>query len=176
MSSPDVAGAPRRRRAREPWPRFALRAAAVLALVLGAPAAFFAHYTVHIDPQATPSLGSRVLLVAEDPGYRPAPGEVVAFRVEGGEPFFADGTLMAKRVVAGPGDRIGVEDGQVVNGDGEVLAEVPEELARWAEQRPVAALEAGQWWVRGDSRRSWDSRYWGPIDADQVVGPVRWHL
>lgn len=161
---------------REPWPRFVLRATTVLALTLGPAAVFFAHYTIHFDPQATPSLGSRVMLVAEDPGYRPEPGEIVAFRTEGAEPFFEDGTLMAKEVIAGPGDRIGVENGRIISEDNEFVEKVPEELARWAKDRPVSNLEEEQWWVQGTSRRSWDSRYWGPIEADQIVGPVRWHL
>lgn len=83
-----------------------------------------------------------------------------------------------KRVVAGPGDRIAVRGGRVVlNGklqdesfisdtcDGAGTTDTPCNLPK-----PVT-VPAGQYFMMGDNRgESNDSRYWGPVPRDWVVG------
>jgi signal peptidase I len=78
-----------------------------------------------------------------------------------------------KRVVAGPGDRLYIEDGQpVVNGEpleedyirgcgGQPICNLPEEIV----------VPPDHWFMMGDNRgQSDDSRYWGPIDGDWIIG------
>lgn len=83
-----------------------------------------------------------------------------------------------KRVVAGPGDRIAVRDGRVVrNGklqdedfisdtcDGAGTTDTPCNLPK------TITVPAGQYYMMGDNRgESNDSRYWGPVPRDWVVG------
>ena len=80
-----------------------------------------------------------------------------------------------KRVVAGPGDTIAVRDGHVIlNGEsqedketyinpcaGGGLCDLPEPIE----------VPAGHWFMMGDNRGSSDdSRYWGPVPQDWIIG------
>lgn len=173
VSRTDAEGVAPHARRREPWGRFALKAGLTLAGIVGFWAWFMAHYTVHIDPQAVPSMGHRVWLVSHEPGYRPKVGEVAAFHARGAEPYFEDGAVMGKRVVAGPGDWVGLLGGAVIRArpgeGGEVLGELhhPTRI-----EGGVRRLSAGHWWVMGEAQRSWDSRYWGAVQSDQWIGPA----
>lgn len=78
-----------------------------------------------------------------------------------------------KRVVAGPGDRLYIEDGHpVVNGE---VAE--EDFIRGCGGGPVCDLPEEivippeHYFMMGDNRgQSDDSRYWGPIPSDWIIG------
>jgi signal peptidase I len=93
-------------------------------------------------------------------------GELVAFRG-------ADGWSV-KRVVALGGDRVAVRDAVLVINDGPVAEPY---LGRSAEDGtyfgPVT-VPAGQVFVLGDNRLgSVDSRAYGPLDRNSVIGRVR---
>lgn len=166
-------GLVRMRRRREPWGRFLWKLAVVFLLIAGFWHWFMAHYTVHIDPQANPSMGARIWLVSHQAGYRPEPGAIAAFRARDAGPYFDDGVMMAKRVVAGPGDWVGRLGDAVVHArpgePGRVLAH----LHHPSRVEPgVVNLPEGAWWVLGATESSWDSRYWGAVELDQWVGPA----
>ena len=86
---------------------------------------------------------------------------------------------LIKRVVGLPGEQIVIEGGRVYI-DGQLLDEpyLPEGVTTTAENAPLkCAREApcvvpeGDVWVMGDNRNdSKDSRYFGPIDEDSIVG------
>ena len=78
-----------------------------------------------------------------------------------------------KRVVAGPGDRLYIEDGHpVVNGEvaqedfirpcrGSSVCNLPEEIV----------IPPDHYFMMGDNRgASDDSRYWGPVPRDWIIG------
>jgi signal peptidase I len=100
----------------------------------------------------------------------PKAGEIVAFRspMEPSEVFL-------KRVIAVAGDTVAIHRGRVyVNS-----VPVPDEYARvrpsrrstWQENIPATRIPVGQIFVLGDNRdNSEDSRYFGTIPADNVVG------
>ena len=86
---------------------------------------------------------------------------------------------IVKRIAAIPGDRIELGQGGVrVNGE---LIPGSQLLDRDSEGAPLAhanegeiVLAAGRYWVMGTHiRRSWDSRYFGPIAREQIVGGAR---
>lgn len=78
-----------------------------------------------------------------------------------------------KRIVAGPGDRLRIEDGHpVVNGE---IAE--EDFIRPCGGAPECNLREeitippDQYFMMGDNRGgSDDSRFWGPIERDWIIG------
>jgi signal peptidase I len=102
------------------------------------------------------------------PFHAPERGEIVVFDppTGGGEPYI-------KRVIGLPGDEIAFADGRVlVNG-----APLPESYIDGAVTFCAAGphcettVPAGTVYVLGDNRRnSSDSRAFGPISADEVVG------
>ena len=88
-------------------------------------------------------------------------------------------TEIVKRIAAIPGDRIELGQGGVrVNGERVPGSEL---LDRDSQGAPLAhaeegeiVLAAGRYWVMGTHvRRSWDSRYFGPIAREQIVGGAR---
>ncbi len=80
--------------------------------------------------------------------------------------------VLVKRVVAGPGDVIAMDAGTVVR-NGQVVEEsIPAELNR-SVTFPDYAMGPAELFLLGDNRRvSIDSRDFGPVRIDQVVGRV----
>jgi signal peptidase I len=78
-----------------------------------------------------------------------------------------------KRVVAGPGDRLSIRNGKVVlNGklQNEPFAE-PCGGSDGCDFRREVTVPAGHWFMMGDNRGSSDdSRFWGPVPRDWIIG------
>lgn len=103
----------------------------------------------------------------------PKRGDVVVFKAPVNEDFD-----FIKRVIAVPGDKIMVKDGEVyVNG--EMLNEtyLPEEYdtraGRSLREGVEAEVSEGTYICIGDNRgHSSDSREWGPVPMENIVGRV----
>jgi signal peptidase I len=84
-----------------------------------------------------------------------------------------EGIPLIKRVIAIPGDRLEIRDGEV-SVNGEIIQEPYLKLSTECIQicGPMT-LGPGQYFVMGDNRpNSYDSRWFGPIPASQIVGRV----
>jgi signal peptidase I len=85
-------------------------------------------------------------------------------------------TRFVKRVAAVPGDRIGLRRGRVIrNGEPDTF---PAKLCAPGNTectfKGTITIPAGHYFVIGDNRgESDDSRYWGPIGSDAILGRVR---
>ena len=76
-----------------------------------------------------------------------------------------------KRIVALPGERIEIQDG-IVFVDGQEILE-SYEIRRDTDSLEPLVLKAGEYFLLGDNRpRSTDSRNWGPLPAESIVGRV----
>ncbi|MGH2943081.1 MAG: signal peptidase I [Solirubrobacteraceae bacterium] len=81
-------------------------------------------------------------------------------------------TAYIKRVVGMPGDRIAIQDGHVVRNG----RRAREPFAAACAGGPECDLEAivvpaGHYFLMGDNRgNSDDSRYWGPVPRNQIIG------
>ncbi len=150
------------------------------------------------SPSMEPTLdvGQRVLV--DRVSYRfsdPDIGDVVVFHPpEGansercGVPHAGQGTMRAcpkptpeesdtnfiKRIVAGPGDRLSIEDGHpVVNG---VMAQEDfinpcHESGNPCNFRKTITIPPNYYFMMGDNRdHSDDSRFWGPVPRDWIIG------
>jgi len=168
-----------RRRARDekkrgPWGiglEIVVIVAAAFAIALLVQAFLIKPFTIHqVSMRPTLEDGDRVLINRLSYHFRdPEPGDVVIFhspRVEGED--------LVKRVVAVAGDRVTVKDGKLwVNG---VAQDEPYLLEQdFAGVYPQAGEEEvvseGKVFVLGDNRNnSGDSRYFGPIDIESIMG------
>jgi signal peptidase I len=108
----------------------------------------------------------------------PEPGDVVAFRVPekgvvacGGLP----GTkpVFVKRIIAGPGDRWRERNGFIfVNGE-RLDEPYVEPERRDQETIPEKTVPNGEYLLLGDNRSmSCDSRRWGTVPRENLIGPV----
>lgn len=158
--------------AREPWARFLPKAIAAAALVLAPFLYAQDRFTIGINPQLRSCLNVRVLLVDRyDRDLRR--GAVFAYVAKGLEPAFADGTLMGKILDGLPGDRYDVSPAGVdVNGV-RVVDGLP--LAARLKRDPNAFSRSGvippdRILMLGRTDESFDGRYFGLIEARQIVG------
>ena len=172
-----VAAPARPRSAR--WWAIGLAKAAVAVAIVYAPLAWFAgHYRIVYDSiKGANCLPYSVFLV--DLHERATDrGEYIAFVSRQMEPFYANGTVAVKLIAGVAGDRVKVgAEGVSINGrlwgallhlkDGEKL---------WRLGRRVSDVERnevipqGHLWMMGTNPRSYDSRYWGYIDNEQIIG------
>lgn len=112
-------------------------------------------------------------------GTAPERNALVAFTTDQVLAHFPKGTVLVKRLVGVPGDRIEISDGKVrVNGELRALLS-PEVMARLGRSAKAFdarfTLDEGTYFVLGDAAVSFDSRYWGAIQQSQVVGQA-WGL
>ena len=107
-------------------------------------------------------------------------GDYVAFISRQMEPHIPNGTLIVKILAGVPGDLAVVnEQGATVAGvdwgplhylePGKDLAEAGETLEDY---RRTELILPDTYWMMAPLSGSYDSRYWGAIDKDQIVGKV----
>ena len=156
-----------------PWPHFALRAGLALALVLGAGAYLAERFRIGYDDQDHQCLPPHRWFLIDRHDRDVTQGTIVAFAALGLGPYFRDGQTLIKRAAGVPGDRVEVGLETVrINGAtvGEGLA-----LARTLNRPPTDFLRddvvpPGHLWVMGATADSFDSRYWGFLPEQQVIG------
>ncbi len=118
-------------------------------------------------PSMSPEIESGEYVVVNTLSYRlgdPQRGQIMAFRHERSAPM-----VFLKRVIALPGERIKIDRGIVfINGKA-----IDEPYLRFRDERsvPETVVPPSFYYVLGDNRRdSDDSRDWGPVGRDQIVG------
>jgi len=100
-------------------------------------------------------------------------GAIYAFRAKGLMPFFPDGARLGKYVIAVGGDHVEInENGVFVNGELKTTGFV---LANKLGKKPESfyktfAMPEGKAFFVGTAPRSYDSRYWGLVDFNQIIG------
>jgi signal peptidase I len=83
-----------------------------------------------------------------------------------------DGEVLVKRVMACPGDRIAMDRGHVLRNGAPVVETIPASLEA-GDSFPEYHLLGDEYFVLGDNRRvSIDSRDFGPVRSEQVIGKV----
>ena len=125
-----------------------------------------------------PNFSDGNYLLVDEITYRfrePERGEVVVFKYPGDERVF-----YIKRVIGLPGETVTVRDNTVtvMNESGEsVLSEsyIPPTSRTSGDVKYV--LDNDDYFVLGDNRLySFDSRNWGPLNRDEILGVVRLNL
>ena len=123
-----------------------------------------------------PNFDDGDFLLVDEISYRfrnPGRGDVIVFRAP-----IEEKQYYIKRVVGLPGEKVVVKDGEVlINGaklDEQYLAEGT--VTRTLQQDEFT-LGANQFFVLGDNRMvSFDSRNWGPLSREKIVGLVQLRL
>ena len=90
-------------RRRVPWPRFLLRAALALLLVLGAGAYLAGRFHIGYDDQDRQCLPPHRWFLIDRHDRDITPGATIAFAALGLGPYFRDGQIIIKRAAGVPG-------------------------------------------------------------------------
>jgi signal peptidase I len=143
--------------------RTTLQLCALAALAL----AFFMRTPEVSGLSMAPRIASGEFVLINTISYRlhtPQRGDIIAFRHESPAP-----EVFIKRIIGLAGDKVAIDRGKViVNGSA-----LSEPYVRFADNRsfPEVTVPAGSLYVLGDNRvDSNDSRYWGFVAQDQVLG------
>lgn len=161
------------------WWLTGLTKVGIAAVIVYVPLHWFAgHYRIVYDAiKGANCLPYSVFLVDLDDRAADR-GRYIAFVTRQMEPFYANGTLAVKQIAAVPGDHVQVSAaGVAINGrsHGE-LVHLKEGERLWRIGRRLADVERdelvpeGHLWMMGTYARSYDSRYWGYIENEQIVG------
>lgn len=124
-----------------------------------------------------PTFSNGDYLLVDEVTYRfrePVRGEVVVFRYPGD-----DRSFYIKRIIGLPGERVTIVNGTVTVARGDERITLPEPYAAVAPGagNVEVTLREGEYYVLGDNRGfSFDSRSWGPLARDHIVGVVRMRL
>jgi signal peptidase I len=121
-------------------------------------------------PSMQPTIRDGELLIVGRLSYvlrAPRRGEVVAVRLAG------ERAVLVKRILAGPGDRLSIADGQVVVND--VAIDEPYVVHRRSWRLAELTLGADQYFVVGDNRgMPMELHTMGTVSRPRLVGPVLW--
>lgn len=123
-----------------------------------------------------PNFYDHEYLIIDEVSYRlhtPQRGDVIVFKYpENPKEYFL------KRIIGFPGERVKVSGGQVIiyndaHPEGVQIDEtyLPKNL--FTEGEKITTLGTGEYFVMGDNRpNSFDSRRFGPVDSNLIVGRV----
>jgi conjugal transfer pilin signal peptidase TrbI len=162
----------------------------VVGTLVAALTAFATRYSLMIDPQAAPCIPGKHLFLVDKKDRVPERGAIYAMRAEGiapllevahpatnvMRPFYRDGQPLIKVMDGMPGDRLTVEEAQVlVNGERQASGGL---MLSGTLMRPASTFEStytlskDRYFMAGRTNNSFDSRYWGPISSAQIIGRV----
>ena len=155
--------------------RFWIKALPALAVAIALGLFFQSRYRVGIDSQSTLSMVNRVFLVdIKDRTIEKRAAYV--FAVRNASPVYEDGRELVKHVVGVPGDFVEISSDYdiTVNGMqvGKGLWHLQDEDSETVRERFAGSRLLGddEYWVMGLSEKSFDSRYFGPVHAEQIQG------
>lgn len=153
---------------------WALRVAIVGALIVFGFNWFHSHYALAWDRQSIRCLDARVLLVDKTKRL-PQRDAIVTYVSQQAAPIIANGTVVGKYIRGIPGDTVEVtpDERVLINGK-EISKGMPHLYGINAVERTKffgrRVLGDNEYWVMGTERMSFDSRYWGPIGTQQIIG------
>lgn len=159
---------------RQPWPRFLAKAGLLMLITLAGGYWFIQNYRIGIDPQLEKCIPGYTFYLVDLNDKHIERGKIFAFRSRGVAPFFSDETWMVKFVRGLPGDHIEIDAEHNVKVNNEVLSRGLF-LSRELQVDPAqflgsATLKEREFWFMGLTDRSFDSRYWGVVHEDQIIG------
>ena len=164
-------------RAESPWRKrvvMVLLAAALFSVAIPSGEWAQSHVRFAIDSAKQPCLPYRFYLIRVDDKHITR-GAFASFKTRGLQPFFKDGTVFTKLVMGVPGDRVSIVGGYVEVA-GRPVGGISPRIARALRRTPqsfdrIYTLGPGQYFMAGtEGPTPYDSRYYGPVVAEQLEG------
>ena len=160
-------------RKKQSWKRFGFKAGIFL-ILLACVSLFFVRFTIAFDSQEDRSLPDHIVFLIDKQNKTLERGNIYAFSTEALEGVFNNEKNVVKVLEGLPGDTVQIDSKSQVVINGNVVAKgLP--LAEALNKKETdfhgkGQLPANNYWFMGKSERSFDSRYWGTINNEQVIG------
>lgn len=161
-------------RKKQSWWLFFTKLITLSILAIGAVYVFFDRYSIGLDSQKVKCIPGISFYLIDKKDKTAERDKTYAFYAKGLEPIFPDDTKMVKFVRGVPGDTIDITSSQVIFINGadhgfgfwlsDRLGKTPEDFVGKGE------IPDQRYWMMGTSDLSFDSRYWGTIHEDQIIG------
>lgn len=158
---------------KEPWTRFVIKMGIVLIVLFSLGYTFSLRFKIGMDTQAVKCIPGYTFYLIDKKDKTLEKGFVYSFESKGLSPIYEDGTQMVKYLRGTVGDEVEISsEGTItVNGNyegyglihAEKLGKSPEDFAG------KTVIKNGNWFM-GTSHESFDSRYWGTVKNEQVIG------
>ena len=161
-------------KARQSWFRFWMKGGLIIALIYGSGAAFATRYHFGIDSQHVKCIPGITFYLIDTKDHELVRDGIYSFSARGMEPVFPEGREVVKYLRGLPGDHVVInEQEQVLINDSEVAVGL--KLAYLLNRDPSEFFGAGDlgpdnYWFMGISTMSYDSRYWGTVSEEQIIG------
>lgn len=159
----------------ESWKVFGIKSLAIAVILYLMGAAFAARYMIVGDPQTVRCIPGYDVYLVDTKDKVPVRGGLFVFLSKDLSPIYKEGTKMLKYLRGMPGDTVEVRQNDQVFINGEAsefgLTLAAEKLGQPASHfHGKAKLKENEYWFLGTSPRSFDSRYWGAVSGEKIVG------
>lgn len=162
-------------RKKESWTTFSGKALLVLCVLALLGMFIGGRYRIVGDPQTIRCIPGYTVYLVDIQDRDLVRGNLYLFRSKNLAPIYAQGTKMLKYLRGMPGDIVEVRNNDQVFING-VASEAGLSLAEEKLGRPAsyfhgkATLGTDEYWFLGTSPLSFDSRYWGAVKRESIVG------
>lgn len=153
---------------------FLLKAITMISILLISGFLFFSKYTIGYDSKDIRCIMQYSVYLIEKHERTLVRGQIYVFNSKDLRPFYNQGQKLTKYLHGMPGDVVEIDasDNVIINGvvvaRGLDLAEQKLQIDR-QKLRGKRTLGSDEYWMLGDSKWSFDSRYWGSIHAKDIV-------
>lgn len=143
----------------------------VLSLFVGG-ALFLSRFTFGYDGQIYKCIPGYSIYLIDKKDQQLTKGKIYAFAAKGTDPLIKEGTTLVKYLRGVPGDKVEIRSDTRIYVNGEMVGgglRYAERLGA-KEDDFIGQSEINGLWFMGTSTYSFDSRYWGTAQDEQVIG------
>lgn len=157
------------------WVNFSIKAAVVFTVMALAGMAFASRFLIVGDPQKVRCIPGYTVYLVDKKDTELERGQIYMFLSKDLSPIYEEGTKMLKFLRAVPGDEIEIKENDQIFINGEVsawgLSLAQEKLGQPSSNfYGKTRLKNDQYWFLGISPQSFDSRYWGAVKRENIIG------
>lgn len=157
---------------KQSYKKLFLKMGLIAGLIFLSGALFFSRFTFGYDGQLYKCIPGYSIYLIDKKDRALTKGKTYAFKAKGTSPLIKEGTTLVKFLRGEPGDKIEIRPDTRIYVNDEMVGgglRYAENLGKKPEDFIGAAQIAGYWFM-GTSIYSFDSRYWGTAEEEQVLG------
>ena len=160
---------------KQPWSTYALKAGMILIALILAGKWFSSRYIIAGDPYKIRCIQEYSIYLIDKRDTTLVRDKLYLFRSKDLSPVYPAGTQILKYLRGMPGDQVEVARNDQIRVNNQVvaygLALAEEKLGKRPESfHGKGVLQQDEFWFMGTSPRSFDSRYWGSVKREDILG------